>query len=117
MALMSSKANATQTVPALVAALELETNNSIGGVFSALGYYGTNAKAAVPLLVKIIESPKPSAWSLNPALTALRKIDPAAARPFIEKLENNTSRSAIIASNDLMMPATTNTNAPRMFPH
>ena len=74
-------------VPALIRCLEEETNNPIPwDYFIALGHFGTNAKPAVPILIKIIESHKinymPPAWG---ALGALNKIDPEAAQPFIEK--------------------------------
>jgi hypothetical protein len=75
-------------VPALIRCLEEETNNPIipSDYFWALQHFGTNAKPAVPILIKIIKSQKinyiPPAWG---ALGALYKIDPEAAQPFIEK--------------------------------
>jgi HEAT repeat protein len=84
LALTQCDAAASSTVPALIAALEKETNNSVSGIFYALGSYKTNASPAVPLLLEIVKS-QPYPLPLNPALNALRKIDPEAAKPFIEE--------------------------------
>lgn len=73
-------------VPALLASIEKETdivpmNYMLGGI----AHFGTNARPAIPVLVKIIESKQIGV--ANHALGALRKIDPEAAKPFIEKWE------------------------------
>ena len=94
-ALMQCDADPSSAVPALIAALEKETNYSMSEIFYALGHYKTNASAAVPLLLKIVklqQRPLP----INDALNALHRIDPEAAKQFIEKWKASiTSMNAI----------------------
>ena len=85
-------------VPSLVRCLEEETNNPIPwDYFIAFGHFGTNAKPAVPILIKIIESQKinymPPVWG---ALGALNKIDPEAAQPFIEKWKASVTNASSV---------------------
>jgi HEAT repeat protein len=76
-------------VPALLDALRRETNPlNILSLIDALGQCGTNAKTAVPVLKRILESQTTTTFFDSPqrtAIFALKKIDPKAAKPFIEK--------------------------------
>ena len=74
----------TVIVPALVRCLEEETNGFQSTlIITAITRFGTNARPAIPILVKIIESKQIGV--ANHALGALQKIDPETAKPFIEK--------------------------------
>lgn len=77
--------DAENVVPALVACIETEpTNASLPFMMLAsFRNFGTNAQPAVPLLVKIIETR--GLMDRNAAISALRRIDPELARPYIEK--------------------------------
>ena len=90
--------DAPVVVPILIHRLQIETNRMTdmlvrANYFSALGDYGTNAAAAVPLLVHILES-KPYGLDFPPTenvLVNLWQIDSAAALPFIEKWQGWTT--------------------------
>ena len=81
-------------VPALLASIEKETdilpmNYLLGGI----ARFGTNARPAIPVLVKIIESKR--IMVADHALGALRKIDPEAAKPFIEKRDAGNTNAPL----------------------
>jgi HEAT repeat protein len=97
-ALKQCDADPSSAVPALIVALKSETNYSTPMVWdrqilAALAYYGTNASAAVPLLLKIAKS-RPRPLFLNPALAVLRRIDPEAAKPLVEDWQASLTNNA-----------------------
>ena len=76
-------------VPALLDALKKETNSLDAlSLIGALGRFGTNAQSAVTVLKNILEL-QPALPHLRQrrwaAMSALKRIDPEAAKPFIEK--------------------------------
>lgn len=86
--------NAPTVVPVLIRHIQSETNGIIdyvsrGNYFWALGCYGTNAESAVPILVNLlksmVESSNKNDFPFVPPLVALQKINPAVAKPFMEK--------------------------------
>ncbi len=85
------KQDAPVIVPAFVRHIENETNNLLilSDYISTLRKFGTNAKPAVPLLVRILESKDNRTNYFSPpkasALVALETIDPQTAKPFVEK--------------------------------
>lgn len=101
-ALGSIREDAPAVVPALITALETETNPALetetshtasdfleSGIFIALGHYGTNASPAVPLLVKFLKSHEINSW--RRALHALNKIDPETAKTFMEQWKTHVT--------------------------
>ena len=88
------KEDAPIVVPAIVRCFEEETNYYPIRLdyFRAFENFGTNAKPAVPILIKIIESHKMD-YMGYPALHALNKIDPETAKPFIEKWKASVSNA------------------------
>lgn len=85
--------NPATIVPALVQCLEHETD-AFGStlIIATIARFGTNARPAIPALIKIIESKR--IVVAGHALGALRKIDPDAARPYFEKWEAGTAGSS-----------------------
>lgn len=92
-------------VPALISALEKETsysrtNFAMRSLCFALAYYTTNATPAVPLLIKIIQTPDTNqlrtrpgiGFRMYPAINALRQIDPVAAQPYTDQWLRTTNR-------------------------
>jgi HEAT repeat protein len=80
-------------VPALLASIEKETDIvPINYLLGGIARFGTNARPAIPVLVKIIESKR--IMVADHALGALRKIDPDVAKPFVEK-----QRKSLIKTN------------------
>jgi HEAT repeat protein len=103
-------------VPALLASIEKETDIvPINYLLGGIARFGTNARPAIPVLVKIIESKR--IMVADHALGALRKIDPDAAKPFVEK-----QRKSLIKTNlDYLLlqtnaPAETNVPDPPKKP-
>jgi HEAT repeat protein len=76
-------------LPQILSALKKETNELAKvSLIWALGQFGTNGQTAVPVLKCILElEPKTPPFSLPrlDAMSALEKIDPDAAKPFMEK--------------------------------
>ena len=71
-----------EVVPALAKYLETETNRNSGRfeIIFWLGYMGTNARPAIPVLIKLAKSdPR------TPAYHALYQIAPEIAKPIFEK--------------------------------
>ncbi len=89
----SIKADAPLVVPAIVRCIESDTNNMSQFLcFWALWRFGTNAKSAAPVLVNILKSDpqfpspaSPGGYLEGSVVGALAKIDPEAAKPFLEK--------------------------------
>ena len=93
------KQDSPAIVPVMIRYIQGETNNltlqnpdsgALGDCFRALGNFGTNATPAVPLLVDILRSdpkfPAPESPGFSgEALGTLKKIDPEAAKPFLER--------------------------------
>jgi hypothetical protein len=74
---------APMVVSAIVHCIQTETN---GMYFWALGNFGTNAELSVPVLTNLLGSFKQPFYPPIPAvLGALNRIDPEAAKPFIEE--------------------------------
>ena len=75
-------------VPALLARIEMGTNAPVlsPSMIWPIGRFGTNAKPWSPVLVKMIESNRFGMFS-GSALSALKRIDPEAAEPLIQKRE------------------------------
>jgi HEAT repeat protein len=91
-------------VPALLASIEKEADIvPINYLLGGIARFGTNARPAIPVLVKIIESKR--IMVADHALGALRKIDPDAAKPFVE----NRRKSLIKTNLDYLL---LQTNAP-----
>lgn len=95
--------DAPVVVPALIRHIQSETNGKPDywlhrNYFRALGSYETNAEAAVPLLISLLQPMTESSnnpafvhFSYAPALDALQKIDPAAAKPFVAEWKAHLS--------------------------
>jgi hypothetical protein len=77
-------ADAPVVVPALVNCLEETTNHPSFALWWSIGKFGTNARPAIPILVKIIES---KSWDYAPALNTLRKIDPLLAAGYFKQFQ------------------------------
>lgn len=80
---------AVSVLPALIGALNQETNRITATfLISAIGNFGTNSSAAVPALRAILEAQPATPVLRQPqraALSVLQRIDPVAAKPFMEK--------------------------------
>jgi hypothetical protein len=85
-------------VPAVLESLSKETNLiNILSLVDVLERFGTNVQAAVPVLRRFIES-QPTNMLSNPpqtlAMFALKRIDPEAAKQFIEKWKTSLTNWA-----------------------
>lgn len=85
-----------QAVPALLAVADSETAESLAPLYAvyAIGCFGTNARPWAPNLAQMIESNRFGYWSGN-ALNALQKIDPAAAKPFLDERKSPNSKARL----------------------
>jgi HEAT repeats len=101
-ALGSIKTDAPLVVPAIVRCIESDTNKwSRLPCIQALGRFGTNAKPAASVLVSILKSDprfpspeSPDGYSQASVLGALERIDPEAAKPFLEKWKASRTNTA-----------------------
>jgi HEAT repeat protein len=101
------KAEAPLVVPAIIRCIQTDTNYMDRlAYFPALGSFGTNAKAAAPLLVHFLESDSrfpspesPAGYFQARVLGALQRIDPETAKPFMEKWKAGLTNDPIRISN------------------
>jgi len=77
--------DASEIVPALVAAIKQETNTyALFSIARSLGFLGTNAQAAVPVLVENMQTDQSGRARFE--LNALRRISPDVAAVYYQKL-------------------------------
>jgi hypothetical protein len=97
-ALGEIKEGASEVVPVVVRHIQTENNSLLlPNYLSVLRDFGTNAKAAVPVLVDILESrPEAHYFMLKrAAFAALREVDPQASKPFVAEWRASLSNAPV----------------------